>query len=222
MTQSGAGAAADALVLIAAAKGLLVDLDGTLVDSSAPVRRVWTAFAHRHGLDSEYVLRFAQGRPSRETVTLLAPDSDHEAEAAAVEDGEVNDPEGVRPIPGALDLLTGDRRLAIVTSCSEALATARLRAAALPIPAILVTSDQVQRGKPDPACFEIGARRLSLEPEQCLVIEDAPAGITAGRASGARVIAVRTTHPDDDLRDADAIVEDLSVIVGQLPPGHPR
>jgi sugar-phosphatase len=200
--------------LLARADALLVDLDGTLVDSTAPVRRAWHAFAVRHGLDGEEVHRFAQGRPSRETIRLLAPDADHEAEAAAVDDAELHDTDGVSALPGAAELLVSDRPLAIVTSCSTALAETRLRAAGLPIPRVLVSSDGLERGKPDPACFLIAARRLGADPARCVVLEDAPAGIRAGRAAGATVIALRTTHPDDQLADADAIADDLASLAG--------
>jgi sugar-phosphatase len=196
--------------LIAGAHALLVDLDGTLVDSTAPVRRAWSAFAKRHGLDHEEVHRFAQGRPSRETIRLLLPDADHAAEAAAVEHAEVHDTAGVFAVPGASRLLASDRPLAIVTSCTTALALARLRAAELTVPRVLVTSDGLERGKPDPECFLIAARRLGADPSRCVVLEDAPAGIRAGRAAGATVIALRTTHSDDELRDAHAIADDLA------------
>jgi sugar-phosphatase len=199
-----------ARALIRSAAALLVDLDGTLVDSTAPVRRAWSDFAGRHGLDPEHVHRFAQGRPSRETVRLLAPWADHAAEADAMERAEIDDADGIVALPGAADLLGGVWRLAIVTSCSAALATVRLRAAGLPVPSALISADDVERGKPDPTCYLLGARRLGVEPAQCLVLEDAPAGISAGRAAGAKVLALRTTHPDHDLQDADAIVDDLS------------
>ncbi len=163
-------------------------------------------------MDPEHVHQFAQGRPSRETVRLLAPDADHAAEADALERAEVGDVDGIVALPGAAELLGGGRRLAIVTSCSRALATVRLRAAGLPIPSALISSDDVQSGKPNPACFLLGARRLHVDPGRCLVLEDAPAGISAGRAAGAKVIALRTTHPDEDLHEADAIVDDLSGI----------
>lgn len=198
------------------AEALLVDLDGTLVDSAAPVRRVWNRFAARHGLDPEEVNRFAHGRPSRETVRLLAPEADHAAEAAAVEHAEVHDTAGVRALPGAAELLAAGRRLAIVTSCSGALAHARLRAADLPVPTVLVSSDGLERGKPEPECFLIAARGLGVEPSACIVLEDAPAGIQAGRAAGATVIALRTTHPEADLRCADAIVETLADLLAQV------
>jgi mannitol-1-/sugar-/sorbitol-6-phosphatase len=200
--------------LVAGAQALLVDLDGTLVESSAPVRRAWSAFAARHGLDAEDVYRFAQGRPSRDTIRLLLPHADHAAETQLVEDAEVTDTHGVRSLPGAAELLGGSRMLAIVTSCSTALAKARLRAARLPVPEVLVSSDGLERGKPDPACFLIAAERLGADPARCVVLEDAPAGIRAGQAAGARVVALRTTHRDDELREADAIVDDLAAVAG--------
>jgi mannitol-1-/sugar-/sorbitol-6-phosphatase len=196
--------------LLARAGALLVDLDGTLVDSTLPVRRVWGAFAERHGLEPEEVHHFAHGRPSRETVRLLVPDADHDTEAAALEAAEVGDTRGVRALPGAAAVLASPRPLAIVTSCSTVLATARLRAAGLPVPRVLISSDGLERGKPDPACFLIGARRVGVEPAQCVVLEDAPNGIRAGRAAGAMVVALRTTHGDDELCEADAIVDDLA------------
>lgn len=199
---------ADALV--ARSGALLIDLDGTLVDSSAPVRRVWGEFAQRHGLDADEVHHFAHGRPSRETVRLLAPNADLDEEAAVLEAAEVGDTRGVRSLPGAAAVLASRRRLAIVTSCSTALATARLRAAGLSAPRVLISSDGLERGKPDPGCFLIAARRLGVEPAQCVVLEDAPSGIKAGRRAGATVIALRTTHGDDELGEADAIVDDLA------------
>ncbi len=201
-----------AQALLDSAEAILVDLDGTLVDSTAPVRRAWNEFAARHGLDPDHVHHFAQGRPSRESVRLLAPDADAAAETLALERAEVGDTDGIFALPGAGQLLTGRRRLAIVTSCSRALANVRLRAAGLPIPPVLVSADDVERGKPDPTCYLLGARRLDVDPARCLVLEDAPAGISAGRAAGAKVLAVRTTHSDADLRGADAIVDDLGVL----------
>lgn len=198
--------------LIDGAGALLVDVDGTLVDSSGPVRRVWHGFAQRHGLDPEAVHQFAQGRPARETIRLLLPDGDLEAEVAAVDEAELGSPEEVRALPGAAEVLAYAGPLAIVTSCSAALAEFRLRAAGLPVPPVLVSSDGLTRGKPDPECFLIGARRLGVAPSACVVLEDSPAGIRAGRAAGATVIAVRTTHGEEELGEADAIIEDLAVL----------
>jgi sugar-phosphatase len=195
------------------AQALLIDLDGTLIDSSAPVSRAWAAFANRHGLDPDEVLAFAHGRPSRETVRLLAPSADPAAEAARLEDAETTDADGVFALPGASDLLRFGYPLAIVTSCSSQLADVRLRAAGLPRPEVVISSSMVTRGKPDPEGFLLGARRLDLPAARCAVLEDSPVGIDAGRAAGARVIAVRTTHGDDALAHADAIIDDLAALL---------
>jgi mannitol-1-/sugar-/sorbitol-6-phosphatase len=194
------------------AQVLLVDLDGTLVDSSAPVSRAWTAFANRHGLDPDEVLAFAQGRPSSETVRLLAPSADHAAEAARLEGAETTDADGVFALPGASELLRSGYPLAIVTSCSTQLADVRLRAADLPRPEVVISSSMVICGKPDPEGFLLGARRLNVPAAQCAVLEDSPVGIDAGRAAGARVIALRTTHGDDALARADAIIDNLAAL----------
>lgn len=203
--------------LLTDSDAVLVDLDGTLVDSTAPVRRAWEGFARRNGLDPEYVHRFAQGRPSWETIRRLAPDGDRDTETGIVEDAEVSDTDGVFALPGAAQLLGCELPLAIVTSCSTALAHARLRAAGLSIPRVLVSSDGLQRGKPDPECFVIAARCLRIDPARCLVIEDAPVGVAAGRAAGASVIALRTTHSDDELGEADAIIDDVASLLRQRP-----
>jgi sugar-phosphatase len=198
--------------MVARAEALLVDLDGTLVDSSGPVRRAWDAFAARRGLDADWVHRFAQGRPTRDTIRLLVPAADLDAEVSALDDAELADTDGLTALPGAAELLAASRPLAIVTSCSTPLAERRLRATGLPVPRVLVSSDGLERGKPDPACFLIAARRLGVDPARCVVLEDAPAGVEAGRAAGATVIALRTTHDDADLREANAIVDTLAAL----------
>jgi sugar-phosphatase len=116
-------------------------------------------------------------------------------------------------LPGAAALLGCGRTLAVVTSCSLALASVRLEAAGLRMPEVIVSCDDVAVGKPDPACFLLGASRLGVAPERCLVLEDSPAGVRAGVAAGAHVIAVRTTHGDEELTEAHAIVDDLSALV---------
>jgi sugar-phosphatase len=198
--------------VLGGAQVLLVDLDGTLVDSSAPVSRAWTAFARRLGLDPDEVHAFAQGRPSSETVRLLAPSADHSAEDALVEAAETTDTDGVFALPGAGELLRSGYPLAIVTSCSSQLANVRLRAAGLPRPEVVISSSMVIRGKPDPEGFLLGARRLNVTPARCAVFEDSPVGIDAGRAAGARVIALRTTHGDDALARADAVIDNLAAL----------
>jgi sugar-phosphatase len=201
--------------LLAHARALLVDLDGTLIRSEAAVNRVWSAFAVRHGLDPVEVTRIAQGRPSRETIRALLDDPPQlDAIAEQFDADEVADVDGVVAYPGARELLRrGDRPLAIVTSCTTALARARLRAAGLPEPDVLVTADAITNGKPHPEPFLLGARRLDVDPADCVVLEDAPAGIAAGRAAGARVIALRTTHRDADLAGADAVVDGLEELL---------
>ena len=200
--------------LLADSSAVLSDLDGTLIDSSETVHRIWGRFARRHGLDTARVIDYIYGRPTREAIPVLVPDADHAAEIAAIDESEVRDVDGVMALPGALELLSGERPVAIVTSCTEALARARLRAAGLPLPAVLVSADAVVRGKPDPECFVLAAARLGVDVHHCVVLEDAPAGIAAGRAAGARVIALRTTRPDESLRDADVIVDTVAAVLG--------
>jgi sugar-phosphatase len=190
---------------------LLCDLDGVLVDSTAAIARVYRAWAARHGLDGDLVVATAQGRPSREVVRVCAPDLDAAAESAAIEAAHVGDQAGVVVIAGAAELLaeTPAERIAVVTSCSDALAAARLRAAGLAVPRVLVTADMVARGKPDPEGYLRAASLLGAAPADCVVLEDAPAGVAAGRAAGMRVIGVLTSHGRGALEGADAYVEDL-------------
>ena len=203
----------DAATLVARAEGLLVDLDGTLVDSSAVVRRAWGAFAERQGLDPDEMIHKAQGRPSRETVAIYAAPGDREREAELMEEAETTDTDGIRALPGALELLRSDRKLAIVTSCTVALATVRLRAAGLPMPGTLVTADDVEHGKPDPEPFLLGAERLGLAPGRCVALEDASAGVAAARAAGVPVVALLTTHTEADLDGADAFAENVAALL---------
>jgi sugar-phosphatase len=189
---------------------VLADLDGTLVNSDAPVRRAWSAFADRHDLDVDEVLHRAQGRPARETARELAPDAPQEP--ALLEAAETSDTDGVVALAGAAQLLAAPLTLAIVTSCTRTLATVRLAAADLPAPQTIVCSDELVRGKPDPEGYLLAAARLGVAPAACLVLEDAPAGIAAGRAAGMTVVALRTTHGDDELGDADRIVDGLEAL----------
>ena len=187
-------------------RGVLFDLDGVLVDSTPAVARVWTQWATMHGFVPEEVVRQAHGRPSITTIRELLPHADHDAENREVERAEIEDVEGVIPLPGALELLQAlpEDRCAIATSCSRPLAEVRIRAAGLPFPKHLITSTDVQRGKPDPEPYIKAAKILGLTPADCIVIEDAPAGIRAGKAAGARVFALRTTAPDSELIESGA------------------
>ena len=195
-------------------RGILFDLDGVLVDSTPAVARVWTIWARKHGFVPEDVVRQAHGRPSITTIRELLPHADHDAENREVERGEIEDVEGVIPLPGALELLQAlpPDRWVIATSCTRPLAEVRIRAAGLPMPARLITSNDVKHGKPHPEPYLKAAEALGLKPRDCIVIEDAPAGIRAGKAAGARVFALRTTAPDAELREsgADWIADDLA------------
>ena len=194
--------------------GVLFDLDGVLVDSTPAVSRVWTKWAQRHGFVAEEVVRQAHGRPSIATIRELLPNADHEAENRAVEHDEIEDVDGVVPLPGALELLHSlpADRWAIATSCTRTLALVRIRAAGLPEPKHLITSNDVLHGKPSPEPYLRAATSLGADPMRCLVVEDAPAGIRSGKAAGARVLALRTTAPDAELlaSGADWLVNDLA------------
>ena len=185
---------------------MLFDLDGVLIDSTRAVARVWHRWAVEHGFDPEEVIARAHGRPSLTTVSEYLPDADHAAENLEVERREMNDLEGVVLLPGSAQLLKQlpPDRWTIVTSCTRPLAETRLRAAGLPIPKLMVTSNDIKNGKPHPEPYLKGASLLGFAAAECVVVEDVPAGIRAGKASGARVIAFRTTVKDPELLAAGA------------------
>jgi sugar-phosphatase len=197
-------------------RGVLFDLDGVLVDSTPAVARVWSIFAAQHGFDPEDTVRRAHGRPSITTIRELLPNANHEAENARVERMEIADVEGVVPLPGAVNLLKAlpSAQWTIVTSCTRKLALVRLRVAGLPIPEKLVTASDIANGKPHPEPYLKGAALLGIAPEDCIVVEDAPAGIRAGKAARAKVIALQTTERDELLRaaGADWIVENCASV----------
>jgi mannitol-1-/sugar-/sorbitol-6-phosphatase len=197
-------------------RGVLFDLDGVLVDSTPAVARVWAGWAREHGFDPDKVVKEAHGRPSIATIRELLPHADHAAEDREVERREIADVDGVIPLPGSMELLQALplRRWAIVTSCTRPLAGVRIGAAGLPKPGHLVTSTDVKQGKPDPEPYLKGAQFLGVPADDCIVIEDAPAGIRAGKAAGARVIALRTTATDAELQEAgsDWIVDNCAAL----------
>jgi len=185
---------------------LLFDMDGVLIDSTPAVARVWTRFALRHGFDAAEVVHRAHGRPSIMTVREYLPNGDHLAENKEIERGEIVDLGGIVPLPGALKLLTAlpPRRWTIVTSCTRRLAEVRLKTSGLPRPEVFVTSSDITNGKPAPDPYLKGAEVLGFAAQDCVVVEDAPAGVRSGEAAGARVVALRTTMPERELRDAGA------------------
>ncbi len=185
---------------------LLFDLDGVLIDSTPAVARVWHRWAVEHGFDPEIVVRMAHGRPSRSTIRELLPDADIDREDCEVERREIEDLDGVVLLPGARQLLNTlpPERWTIATSCTRPLAEVRLRTAGLPSPKTLITSSDVKIGKPDPEPYLKAAANLGFAASDCIVVEDAPAGVRAGKAAGARVIALLTTMIRHDLEEAGA------------------
>ena len=187
-------------------RGLLFDMDGVLLDSTPAVARVWHGWAVEHGFDPREVVRAAHGRPSISTIRDYLPNSDHSAENREVERRELADLGGIAPWPGAIELLRSlpINQWAIVTSCTRPLAEARLVAGGLPRPKFFISSDDIKNGKPAPDPYLKGAQLLGLNPADCIVVEDVPAGVRSGKAAGCRVIALCTTMPEADLRNAGA------------------
>ena len=185
---------------------LLFDMDGVLINSTPAVARVWSKWAIEHGFNPEEVVARAHGRPSLTTVREYLPDADHEVENREVERREIEDLEGVVPMPGALELLASlpEDRWTIVTSSTRALAEVRLRAAGLLIPKKLISSTDITHGKPHPEPFLKGAAALGFPAGECIVFEDVPAGVKAGKSAGARVVAFNTTVREEPLREAGA------------------
>ena len=195
-------------------RAVLFDLDGVLVDSEHVVVRTWKRWAARHRLDIPDLVRRAHGRRSIETVREVAPELDAIAEARWLEGIESSDAEGLAPLPGAEELFRAippDCR-AVVTSGGRGLATFRLTSVGFPSPAVLISADDVQRGKPAPDGYLLAAEQLGVPPAECIVIEDTPPGIAAGRAAGATVLAVATTFPIAELDRAHVVVSSLTAV----------
>lgn len=197
---------------------ILFDLDGVLVDSTASVARQWALWAAEHNVSPDEAVRVAHGRRTLETIRLLAPHLDAEAETVRLERREADDTDGIGRIKGALELVSSlhRERWAVVTSGTRYLATRRLATNGLPTPAVFVTADEVALGKPHPEPYLKGAELLGLSPNDCLVFEDAPAGIEAARAAGMTTIGVATTYPAAKLERANAVVRDLSHVKAWL------
>lgn len=191
---------------------LLFDLDGVLVDSAECVERTWRRWAESNGLDPAAVIRAAHGRRTIETVQAVAPHLVADEEVARLAASESNETTGVYEIPGARELLSAlpEQSWAVVTSGIRAVAELRIRHTRLPKPQVLVCADDIKAGKPDPEGYLTAARRLGLEPERCLVIEDAPPGIDAARAAGMRVIGIIGTYGPDDLAIANGTIPSVA------------
>jgi mannitol-1-/sugar-/sorbitol-6-phosphatase len=195
-------------------KAFLFDLDGVLVDSRAVVERTWHRWAERHQIDPAPFLQIAHGRRAMDTLRMVLPRLATQTEVAWLDATELADREGLKPVPGAKELLTSlpRDRWAIVTSCGRDLARLRLGAAGMPLPDVMLVAEEVKRGKPAPDGYQLGAERLGCTPPECIVFEDAPAGIASGRAAGCRVVGLTTTHAAPDLSGVEATIPDFSGI----------
>lgn len=194
-----------------AVSAILFDLDGVLVDSTGTIRRHWSAFAAEHGLDPDRVTDWVHGRRTIDCVRTLTPHLDASKATADFEELEVDDVEGVRLLPGSIELVAGlARRWAVVTSGSRAVAQARLRHCGLPVPDVLIAADDVAEGKPAPEGYLTAAAHVGTNPSECLVIEDAPAGVRAGKSAGATVLGLLSSHSADDLCEADGLTASLA------------
>lgn len=192
---------------------ILFDLDGVLVDSTRSVSRQYRLWAQKANLDPRIVEDIPHGVRAIDVVRKLAPHLDAEAEVVRLEKMEAEDQEGVVVMPGATELLKSipQDRWCVVTSGTRYLATCRLKHANLPTPRVMVSADDVSKGKPDPEPYLTGARLLGMNPVDCLVIEDAPAGIQAAHAGGMKVIGITSTYPASALQ-ADVVIQNLGQV----------
>ncbi|MEU7298770.1 HAD family hydrolase [Streptomyces sp. NPDC007206] len=214
---------ATATPTVLTARALLLDMDGTLVNSDAVVERIWRRWAERHGLDGDEVMKVVHGRQGHASMAVLLPDRPMEhnlADNARMLAEETADTEGVVEIPGASAFLASLRGLphALVTSADVPLTTARMNAAGLPLPDVRITAESVGASKPDPEGFLKGAAELGVDPADCLVFEDSGAGIAAGRSAGMTVVGV---GPRAGLHGPDVVVRDLTQVRVQAAGGGP-
>ncbi len=205
---------------------VIFDMDGTLIDSTAAVVRAWTEWAEHEGVTGEE-LAGHHGMPSENVVRALLPPDRQQTAIERINALELADTDGIVPLPGAiqaLDILPADQ-VAIATSCTVPLANARLAASGLTPPHVMITADDVDRGKPAPDPYLAAAGWLGVDPARCLVVEDAPSGLLAARAAGSATLAMLTTTAAADL-DADEVVPDLShvqwIVGAAAVPGAPR
>jgi mannitol-1-/sugar-/sorbitol-6-phosphatase len=203
---------ATATPTVLTARALLLDMDGTLVDSDAVVERIWRRWAERHGLDGDAVMKVVHGRQGHASMAVLLPErpvAQNLADNARMLAEETADMDGVVEVPGAGVFLAALRGLphALVTSADVALSTARMDAAGLPLPDVRITAESVGASKPDPEGFLKGAAELGVDPADCVVFEDSGAGVAAGRAAGMRVVGV---GPRAVVHGPDVVVPDLT------------
>ena len=192
-------------------QAILFDLDGTLVESTFFIERLWQDWGTRHGVAPEHMAEVMHGRPAVDIINIVAPHLSVVDEVYALETDEISRMDGMKTYSGARELLSRlpPKRWAIVTSGSLRVAGARLNYANLPKPDVFITSDDVSVGKPAPDAYLLAAKRLHVKPENCVVLEDSPAGIGAGKSAGMRVIGIASSHAKEDLIHADIVVQQL-------------
>jgi mannitol-1-/sugar-/sorbitol-6-phosphatase len=196
-------------------QALLFDMDGVLVDSTAHVDQVWRQWARENGVDEDEIMAIAHGRRSLEVLEVVAPHLATPEEVVALEKRESEGIGGIEILPGALSLLTSLPAWSwgVVTSAGAGIASNRLRDVGLPEPSVLVSGDDIDRGKPHPDPYLTAANAMGVEPGLCIVFEDAPSGIEAARNAGMTVVALATTFPPEAIEGADAIAKDLTHVV---------
>jgi sugar-phosphatase len=198
--------------IVVEAKGLLFDMDGVLISSIGSVRRSWRKWAKMYGIPDADNYEVPHGMRAIEIIRSLRPDIDAEEGLRVIEDIEVDDTEDLKVLPGVKALLESlpIDRWAIVTSATKRLTVERLKIAGLPLPERLITADMVENGKPHPEPYMRGAALLGFKNEDCIVVEDAPSGVGAGKAAGSRVLGVIGTHTLEELHQADWAVTSLA------------
>jgi len=196
-------------------KGILFDMDGVLISSIGSVERCWKRWAKMYDVPDAENYVVPHGVRAIDTVRALRPDIDPEEGVRVIEDMELEDTADLTVLPGVRALLAGlpPERWAIVTSATRRLMLGRLKVAGLPIPSRIISGDDVVNGKPDPEPYRRGAALLGVRPEECVVVEDAPSGVGAGKAAGCRVLGVLGTHSAEELREADWVAASLEGLV---------
>jgi len=196
-------------------------MDGILISSLGVVERTWANWARQRGLDPEFVLSVIHGRRAVDSMTDLCPGRDIQEEMKILEDIEVQDSDGLRVLPGVLDLLAAlpEHRWTVVTSATERVARVRLAAGGIPAPERIVQAESVTQGKPQPDPYLAGAALLGFRPEECVVFEDSESGVKAGHAAGCIVVATTFSHAVDSLEEADYLVEDVTGVTVEVLPG---
>lgn len=199
-------------------RGILFDMDGVLISSTAADERCWLRWAEHHNVQGTFSLQSTHGRRALDTLRAIRPDLDPVVEQRRLEDYDAEDHSGLIILPGVETLLASlpADRWTIVTSATVPLLEGRLNFAGLPMPAVLVSADKVANGKPHPEPYFTGAKLLGFPAADCLVIEDSPAGVASGKAAGCKVLAVLSSHPQAELSGADWFVDSLEQVRAEL------